>query len=73
MRDKIMSDIAAILAKIPANTGLTEDEVRLEVAIRIMETFPRGKQPDVDADLDEAVSLAQEAGVYYGATVHPED
>lgn len=67
-----MSDIAAILDTIPADTGLTEDEVRLEVAIKIMENFPRGIQGDVDADLAQAVELAREAGVYLGGTVHPE-
>ena len=73
MRNSILQYVNKILDAIPADTGLTEDEVRLELAIKILRNCPRGVQPDVDADLDEAVSLCEEAGVYYGTIVHPED
>jgi len=73
MRNSIQNYISKILDEIPADTGLTENEVRLELAIKILRNFPRGVQPDVDADLDEAVSLCEEAGTYYDAIVHPED
>lgn len=73
MRNSILQYVNKILDAIPADTGLTEDEVRLELATQILRDFPRGVQGDVDANLDLAIALCEEAGVYYGGTAHPED
>ena len=73
MHEKTLSDIVAILSQIPADTGLTDDEVRLEVAAQIIENFPKGIQPDVDIDLAEAFGLVCEASAYLSGTLHPED
>ena len=81
MREKILKDLNEILDKIPTGSvdglpALTEDEVKLELATRIVKSLP------IPADLVVPGSLAEnrddlfdrmaEFGVYYSGSLHPE-
>ena len=68
--EEVLKQIAAILDTIPDDTGLFPDEVRLEVAAKIVENFPKGIQPDIDFDLAEAFNLMTEAAVYLSGVLH---
>jgi hypothetical protein len=64
-------ELSVIFASIPTDTGLESEEMLLEVASKIMHGF---KGPEkYQKILDDAVNALDEYGVYYGATVHPED
>jgi hypothetical protein len=78
MKNKILQDLSQILDKIPFDTGLTEEEVKLEMATRIVEHLALPVSDQVpDADLagqrQELFDSMTEFGVYFSGTTHPTD
>ena len=78
MREKILKDLGEILDKIPVGPvdGLTEDEVKLELATRIVESLPLPEdlvKPGAIAEhRDDLFDQMTEFGVYYSGSLHPE-
>jgi hypothetical protein len=72
MRNKIMQDIGKILDTIPSDTGLFEDEVKLELATKILELISLPDQ-SLDEHRDTLIGQMAEFGMCYGSFTHPED